>query len=67
MAWKRLRLRPLPYCSENAVTDLLVAVTPGGHRFAPERVAHAARQHWTNVTYTGPDITDPRLAELGRS
>lgn len=47
------------------MTNLLVAVTPGEHRFAPERVAHAARQHWTDVTYTGLDVTDPRLAELG--
>ncbi|GAB3166489.1 hypothetical protein GCM10027059_25680 [Myceligenerans halotolerans] len=44
------------------MTDLLVAVTPGEHRFDPDRIAAAATQRWPSADDV--DITGPELADL---
>ena len=46
------------------MTDLLVAVTPGEHRFDPDRIAAAATRQWPSVEDV--NITGPELADLAR-
>lgn len=46
------------------MTDLLVAVTPGEHRFDSDRIAAAAVRRWPSAEDV--DITGPELADLAR-
>jgi hypothetical protein len=46
------------------MTDLLVAVTPGEHRFNPDQIAAAAVRQWPYAEDV--DITGPELADLAR-
>lgn len=46
------------------MADLLVAVTPGEHRFDPDEIAAAAVRRWPSAEDV--DITGPELADLAR-
>jgi hypothetical protein len=46
------------------MADLLVAVTPGEHRFDPNKIASAAVRRWPSAEDV--DITGPELADLAR-
>lgn len=46
------------------MSDLLVAVTPGEHRFDPDQIAAAAARQWPSVEDV--DITGPELVDLAR-
>jgi hypothetical protein len=46
------------------MTDLLVTVTPGEHRFDPNEIAAAVVRQWPSAEDV--DITGPELADLAR-
>lgn len=46
------------------MADLLVAVTPGKHRFDPDQIAAASVRQWPSAEDV--DITGPELADLAR-
>lgn len=46
------------------MADLLVAVTPGEHRFNPDQISAAAARRW--LTVEDVDVTGPELIDLAR-